>query len=159
VRFGPHPLALYGLAQLWYHSPEVPGFLGATEQYLKESLDLDPSNEWARMTQSLVFFEEGRFAESIAAARMIDRARFLAERTLSWRALKLDELEIACRARLGERVEDEEWRDLVQRYRQQTVEHQGPIASPREAIQAAEASDRAWVAEGLRAAVARPRID
>lgn len=156
ARYGRHPLALYGLAQLWYHSPESPNWMQETERYLKESLDADPANEWARMAQSLLLFEAGRFAEALVSASKVDRSRFVSNRLWHWRLLKLDEVMLACRSRLGEPVSEGEWRDLINRYREQTTADDGPVAFPREAIEAARECGATWVENELRLAVALP---
>jgi hypothetical protein len=154
-RFGDHPIAYYGIALVWYHSPELVEWPERARRALEQSLRLDPDNGFVRMTQALVFFESGRLEDARRAIALVNREEFL-DPKLAWRLLKLDEVDLACRAKLGYPIADLEWADLVARYERQSLENDGVVASPREAIEAATLLEHRRVAEAL-ARVANPR--
>lgn len=150
------PSALYGLGILWYYSNEVAGAAERAQHYLAQALQEDPSNEWARMTLAILSFEDGRYADALRFAQRVDRLAFTKDPSISWRALKVDEIELAARVLLDEVVSDDEWRNLIGRYAQDTLDNDGPTAFPSEAILAAKKSGKTWAVDGLRRAVALP---
>lgn len=155
-RFGDHPRALYGLGLLWYRSPEVVGSLDRAEHLVRASLELFPSDPWPRMVLALICFEKGKYADALAEARRTSRDVFLSDERVAWRAIVLEEVELASRVLLKHEVADAEWRDLVDRYIRHASEESGAAFYPREAVIAARAVEKQWVVDALEQAWRAP---